>query len=349
MHPNLLQYYQQLQYKNFLLKKRELFQQQKNKPIEPIEQIKPIESIEQIKKIQPVLPVELKNKPIESSKPIESIQEQQLGQQLEQQQDQDKYKILKNRLDDINNFTTNINNAENKAEYIINTQNEFLNKFYKLGNKKLMLNYLKNLKVISVFNTIHTCSKRVELLNGFIVRKICDGTSYGRFLFYNEINALKKLSGFPHFPKLVEYDEYNLTIYMTYCGELVSNNNLPSNWLDQVNKIQLILNNMEVNSNDMLLRNTCCLGNEIKIIDFGYHTQFGRSLSEVIHDFISELSKIKSPQISSINKNNDDSYLKFYPNWEKRIENYKKFKDLCAKKELEYLQFRKKMLHSKKV
>jgi hypothetical protein len=68
---------------------------------------------------------------------------------------------------------------------------------------------------------------------------------------------------------------------MSYCGKLISSENLPTNWKDQITDISLILKTLNVNSNDMLLRNICCFNGEIKIIDFGLCTIFGKTIDDV--------------------------------------------------------------------
>lgn len=142
---------------------------------------------------------------------------------------------------------------------------------------------------------------------------------------------------------------------MTYCGELISNNNFPPNLESQINEIYYIFDTMDVNSNDMLLRNTCCLGDELKIIDFSFNNQFGKTINETLEDFISELSKIRKINCNlSINQNiidndkkNEKLYTQYYPNWQQKIENYKKNKELILKKQLEYIQYRKKVISGK--
>jgi tRNA A-37 threonylcarbamoyl transferase component Bud32 len=212
---------------------------------------------------------------------------------------------------------------------IVKTQFEYINKIKSIKNHNHILNYLNNLPIIREFNNTHTGSDNVTLIEGYIVKKKCNLNSLGNFMFWNEVNVLKKVKQFPHFPHLITYDPHSLTIYMTYCGPTLKNDNIPYNWEEQFNEISEIMNVLNVNSNDMINRNICCLGNEIKIIDFGLNTIFGRTNKEVLNDFYRDLKNI-SNNTSRIpkNTNNTYDYNIYYPNWK---DNLKKF-DIIQKK-----------------
>jgi hypothetical protein len=147
--------------------------------------------------------------------------------------------------------------------------NELFVTLSNIKTKEGVLQYMNRLKDIHKFTSEHTNSDKVSLIEGYIVKKVCFNNSLGNYMFTNEINALSKLRGYPHFPHLIAYDPQNLIIYMTYCGGLLTSENLPNNWRDQIHEIKEIMMTLNINSNDMLMRNTCCLDGEIKIIDFG--------------------------------------------------------------------------------
>ena len=206
-----------------------------------------------------------------------------------------------------------------------------INKLKLLKTPHAILNYLNKLQVIRKFNNVHTSSVDVCLLEGYIVRKKCIADSLGNFMFHNEIKALQKVGQYPHFPFLIAFDQNSLTIYMTYCGPELSSENLPKNWRTQFQEISDIMNITNINSNDILLRNICCLGDEIKIIDFGLNTIFGRTIKEVMNDLHILLSHLdtnknkytdNSDSITTINTEIDLIYNKFYPNWKQKLENY---------------------------
>jgi tRNA A-37 threonylcarbamoyl transferase component Bud32 len=222
-----------------------------------------------------------------------------------------------------------INKETENADEIRRIQHETITKLKLLRTHSAILNYLKNLPVIRKFNNVHTSSVDVCLLEGYIVRKICIRDSLGSFMFRNEVKALKKLSCFPHFPFLIASDQNSLTIYMTYCGPQLSSDNLPNNWKTQFQEISDIMNTTNVNSNDILLRNVCCLGDEIKIIDFGLHTIFGRTVKEVVNDLyiiLTNLDKNNSHSHSHTSEQDIEFlYNRHYPNWRKKLEYYDLF------------------------
>ena len=72
----------------------------------------------------------------------------------------------------------------------------------------------------------------------------------------------------------------------------------------------------------MLLRNICCLNGEIKIIDFGLSTIFGKTIDDVLKDLYNNLNTLNknisiTPNIQSY------IYINEYPNWRQNLENYK--------------------------
>ncbi len=208
------------------------------------------------------------------------------------------------------------------SDLIRQKQFEMINKIFELKKKNInILDYLNQLKVIKTFNNIHEGSQKVELIEGYIVKKKCLQSSMGHFLFLNEVNTLKKLQGYPHFPHLIAFDSNKLIIYMTYCGETISNHNLPNDWSYQIDNISRILNVLNINSNDMSIRNTCCLGDELKIIDFGLNTQFKLPIHESIMNLSKQLNNLSGSSLSRNETNNYKSYKEYYPNWENKLKN----------------------------
>jgi predicted Ser/Thr protein kinase len=147
------------------------------------------------------------------------------------------------------------------------------------------------------FKSPHHYSSSVYLLDNYVVRKNLKNNAMGNFLFQNEILALKKLQPYKYFPKLLGYDNLRLSIFMTFCGEQISSKNLPDDWERQIDEIETILTKINVNSNDMILRNVCVLNKRIYIIDFGLYSQFSVSIKETISKLKYDLRKI------SVNKN----------------------------------------------
>lgn len=225
--------------------------------------------------------------------------------------------------------------------------NELYLKLSNLKTKEEILKYLASLKDIHHFTSIHTNSDKVSIVEGFIVKKICLNNSLGNYMFWNEINALTKLRGYPHFPHLIAYDPNSLIIYMTYCGNLLSSDNLPNNWKEQIHEIKEILNGLNINSNDMLLRNTCCFDGEIKIIDFGLHTIFGRTIDEVIADLYNNIN-ILSSSTNKVNPNIKYKYIEEYPNWRNNLEKYKNKQLIIQKTQENIKKYIKQQIYIKK-
>ena len=136
-------------------------------------------------------------------------------------------------------------------------------------NKK-RLEYISKRKVLRKFQNQNIYSNGVFLLDNFFVAKKLHNNMNGYVFWKNEINSLKRIVGNIYFPQLVAADPRNLIIYMTYCGKTVENiPRPPVNWKQQVNEIKQILLKKQLNPNDILPRNVCCLNGVIKLIDFG--------------------------------------------------------------------------------
>ena len=143
---------------------------------------------------------------------------------------------------------------------------------YKINswNNKRRLEYISKRKVLRKFQNQNIYSNGVFLLDNFFVAKKLHNNMNGYVFWKNEINSLKRVIGNHHFPQLIAADPNNLIIYMTYCGKTIENiGRSPQNWRQQVNNIKRVLVNKQLNPNDILPRNVCCLNGVIKLIDFG--------------------------------------------------------------------------------
>jgi hypothetical protein len=221
-------------------------------------------------------------------------------------------------------YLKNINNAD----YIRNVHIDLIKQIKILKNYNAINKYFESLKKIYSFTNKHLGSIEVILLEGYIVKKVCKNDCYGSFLFWNEVKALHKLSGYPHFPYLLSYDSKKLIIYMTYCGDSVSSKNISHDIKKQLIEIKTIMKVFNINSNDMIKRNVCCLGNEIKIIDFGLsNNMFSSNINNSISKLESELLELY--KYKKHNQSNDDikctPYSKYYPDWIVNINIYNNF------------------------
>lgn len=213
-----------------------------------------------------------------------------LNRQRYTQNIKNKYDKLNIKKKNIKNFINNTKILDNDKT-ICNKMNTFLGQLHRLNIQK-RLEILTKLPIIKTFNNEHNYSKSVDLLENYIVRKTLPYTALGYHLFNNEIKALIKLSNYSHFPQLIAFDTQRLTIYMTYCGCELSSSNIPENWLEQFKEIKHVLETMKVNSNDMLIRNTCILDNKIYIIDFGLDNIYNDSIKVVLNKFLSRLTQL---------------------------------------------------------
>ena len=98
----------------------------------------------------------------------------------------------------------------------------------------------------------------------------------------------------------------------------------------------------------MISRNICCLDNEIKIIDFGLNTIFGKTINEIINDLYGNLNNFSKNQNQNLLTNFplELNYSKEYKNWKEKLEKYvkkeKAMKELHNKYLLQLKQLRNK-------
>jgi hypothetical protein len=95
---------------------------------------------------------------------------------------------------------------------------------------------------------------------------------YTKTLFL--LNYLKDLS---FIPKLVKQNDKNLELYLSYCGEILTIETLPTDWKNQFNIMKKELIKKEVifidwglwDVNPFVLNNVCIRDNKLYLIDFG--------------------------------------------------------------------------------
>lgn len=87
--------------------------------------------------------------------------------------------------------------------------------------------------------------------------------------FEREVNALNLFQYYNHFPKIIKIDKKEHTIYMTYCGNNITYNNIPKSWKNQVIKIIEYIQLTDIVHGDINPGNICVLNNTIFLIDFG--------------------------------------------------------------------------------
>jgi predicted Ser/Thr protein kinase len=88
-------------------------------------------------------------------------------------------------------------------------------------------------------------------------------------IFKNEIKHLKTLRDLCFTPKLLKVKNDTLTIYMTYCGEPINDDDYAAH-CRIIEEYKQILKGRGVYHNDLKKDNICILNGNIYFIDFGW-------------------------------------------------------------------------------
>lgn len=87
--------------------------------------------------------------------------------------------------------------------------------------------------------------------------------------YKREVEALRKLEKFKHYPKIVKEEVRKFTFFMTHCGDRINKKNIPKNWLEQINEIKKELEDSDIVNGDLCDDHLLVLKGIISIIDFG--------------------------------------------------------------------------------
>jgi len=87
--------------------------------------------------------------------------------------------------------------------------------------------------------------------------------------YRREVDALRKLEKYGHYPKIVKEEAKKFTFFMTHCGDKINKKNIPKNWLDQINEIKKELEECHIVNGDLRDDHLLVLKGIISIIDFG--------------------------------------------------------------------------------
>jgi len=87
--------------------------------------------------------------------------------------------------------------------------------------------------------------------------------------YEKELKALNILDKYQNFPKIIKSIKQDYSIYMTYCGDRISCNNIPDDWEQQVQYITKSINETNIVHGDINPGNICVFENIIYLIDFG--------------------------------------------------------------------------------
>lgn len=86
--------------------------------------------------------------------------------------------------------------------------------------------------------------------------------------YSKEIDILPKLEKYDLTPKLIDFN--NDTLILSNCGEIITKQNIPSNWKDQIYEIYKMLVKENIYHNDFTSTNVTVLNGKIYLIDFGW-------------------------------------------------------------------------------
>ena len=103
--------------------------------------------------------------------------------------------------------------------------------------------------------------------NTIIIKKIIYRKKKEKF--EKETMALNLFNNYNHFPKIIKTDKKNYTIYMTYCGNTITYQNIPKSWKSQVCKIIQYIELTDIVHGDINPGNICIIDDTIFLIDFG--------------------------------------------------------------------------------
>ena len=105
----------------------------------------------------------------------------------------------------------------------------------------------------------------------FITQKGIEKRFYSHEPYQQELRFLKILTGRAHFPTVIESDNSNNTIILKHAGEIISNNNCPEDYKEQLRDIIDTLHSLNIFHNDMTLNNILVSPQQtITLIDFGW-------------------------------------------------------------------------------
>lgn len=133
--------------------------------------------------------------------------------------------------------------------------------------RTMPLDQLRTLEAIRTFDPGK--AGHCQLLQGGIVRKVY--THHPARRMARETLALRKLTGYDHFPKLHCEDVVHSTIYMTYVGEpipLIHRTQIPKDYLQQLDSIVTALKQADVFHRDLHLYHVTLLNGTLHVIDF---------------------------------------------------------------------------------
>lgn len=120
-------------------------------------------------------------------------------------------------------------------------------------------------------------SGEVHLGSGGQGKAFLTPEGYVRKAYYRETGyknnkmALQKLTGEPHIPALIRYDDNKLEVFMEYCGGPLKEDTAPEDLPSQLQEINSILRKHKISNTDAQNRGNYCVKNgTLYLVDWGY-------------------------------------------------------------------------------
>lgn len=112
--------------------------------------------------------------------------------------------------------------------------------------------------------------------------------------YLNEVSCLKALKESTHFPQLINYDDHNLIIYMSYCGQRLYPTTRPLNWKSQIQTIIKTILEKDIVYSDIKIDHLRVYNdNTIRLIDFGRSTVGPQEKKQDIHKIYNLAENVK--------------------------------------------------------
>lgn len=129
---------------------------------------------------------------------------------------------------------------------------------------------IKNDKKIRRTIESSTSSVEINYEKNVIKKKIKNYKNYN--VYEREIYFLKYLNekGFNWCPQLIDTNDFNQTITMTWVGERINKTNAPIDWEEQLQSILNDLGKQNIKHNDIKGDEVLVLNGNIMLIDFGW-------------------------------------------------------------------------------
>lgn len=117
-------------------------------------------------------------------------------------------------------------------------------------------------------------------INKNLCLKVYSDSKYSKNSYKMELKNLKLLSNYEHFPKYIGCQKSK--ILMEYCGEKISKDNIPDDFINQIDDIINIFRSFSISHNDIHPDNILVKNGKIILIDFAFMDYINKSICHLI-------------------------------------------------------------------